>query len=203
MIIIIDGQPLAGSGIGGDNLEEILMELREHHLPADRVVGEVRLNGKSYSEDMPHAALEVTRGSIENLELITRTGEEIALHFLTHGSSVVTDLLASVPKITELFRLGDEEEANEHFLRFLETLQLLMGMLDGAGRTLGVSMLRVVEGHGTMSESLEKTSNILSPIMGVQEQSDWAYLADMLEYELAPELETFRILLPRLTTAAH
>ncbi len=156
MIISIDGSRIEEAGIEGQNLEDILACLQTHHLPPDRVIGEVLVNGKPYSEDMPHAALEVTRTEIDRLELVTRSPEEIALHFLRFGSTIMEDMLASLPQITEMFRLGDESEANEHYLRFLDALHLLVTMLERVSGVMDIHEDRVVEGCGTLTERWQR-----------------------------------------------
>ena len=198
MIIRIDQQDLGEQLVSGNNLEEILGNLQENHVPSDRMISEVHLNGKPYNEDVPHAAVEVSRQEIETLELLTITTEEIADHFLQNGPKLVNSQLDSLPKIIEMFRLGDEAEANEHFLRFLESLHLLINMLERVARVIGVRFDVPIDDHNSLEERLQNMADILSRLLQIQEQSDWIYLADILEYELIPELEALRDILPHL-----
>ena len=203
MNISIDGKVLDEAGVEGDNLEEILFDLQDRHVPKDRMVGDVMLNGKSYSEDVPHAAVEVSRSNIRTLELITRSSEEVALHFLGNAPNLIESLVESLPVITEMFRLGDESEANEHFLRFLESLHLLVSMLERVGHIMQLRFDQSSDGRESLDQRLQKLAEILTELLNIQEQSDWVYLADILEYELTPELEALRDLVPRLQSASH
>ena len=203
MNITIDGQPMAGTVVPGDNLEEILRELAENHVSGQRIIGEVRVNGMEYSEDTPHSAIEVGRQDINSLELFTRSAEEIALHFIKNGDRLMQALIETIPKITEMFRLGDESEANEHFLRFLETLHILVDMLDRSSRVMGFRSDAPVENHGTLRGRLDKLAETLTQLLRIQEQTDWIFLADILEYELTPELQALGELLPLLTKTGH
>ena len=203
MNITIDGQPMAGTVVPGDNLEEILRELAENHVSGQRIIGEVRVNGREYSEDTPHSAIEVGRQDINSLELFTRSAEEIALHFIKNGDRLMQALIETIPKITEMFRLGDESEANEHFLRFLETLHILVDMLDRSSRVMGFRSDAPVENHGTLRGRLDKLAETLTQLLRIQEQTDWIFLADILEYELTPELQALGELLPLLTKTGH
>lgn len=203
MNITINGQELDSSTIDGKDLEEILGQIQEHHLPPDQIIGHVILNGDSYSEDMPHAALEVPREAIETLELTTLTPEEIAVHFIQNGDRLIEAQVEAIPKITEIFRLGDEAEANEHYLRFLESFHLLLNMLDQAIKTIGIPEEMILSGDQSVNDHLGKMSNIITQLLSVQEQTDWIYLADLLEYELLPALESMRALLPKLIQSGH
>lgn len=198
MIINIDGNPVEEGKIEGGNLEDILVELQQDHLPPNRLVGEVLLNGLSYSEDLPHAAVEVARSDIASLELVTRTPEEIALHFINNGALFIDAMLNSLPEISEMFRLGDEAEASEHYLRFLESLHLLISMLEKVSGVMDIHFDLPSGDHGSVDDRLEKLAQVLSQLARIQEETDWIYLADILEYELTPELEALRNMLPNL-----
>lgn len=201
--LTIDGDQLPASDITGANLEEIIGALMEHPRVANRVITQVLVNGSDYSEEVPHAALEVERGQIESLELVTHTAEDLSLHFLTHGHFFVNALREALPKIVDEFRLGDETEANEHFLSFLESLHLLLSMLEQAKLSMGLGDDISVGGKGSLNNFLDGLSATLESMTGLQEQSDWIYLADILEFELDNSLADLTELLPLLKNAGH
>lgn len=203
MIVLINGQNIDESRVVGSTLEEILADLQESFIPEDHIVREVRLNGATYQEDLPHAAIEIPRDTIQALELFLISSEEISIHFLAHSSLHINSLLEGIPKIAEMFRLGDEQEANEHYLRFLESLHLFVNMAEKASQTVGVNFDLPVGQRESLNERLTKLSATLSQMLSIQEQTDWVYLADLLEYELSPELEALCDLLPQLTSNAH
>ncbi|MDR2946312.1 MAG: hypothetical protein LBV79_06170, partial [Candidatus Adiutrix sp.] len=95
--LTIDGTNLAAGEVPGANLEEILTTLMEHPVVANRVITKVLLNGDIYSEEMPHAALEVDRGQIDSLELETHTAEDLSLHFLENGHYFVGAMREALP----------------------------------------------------------------------------------------------------------
>ena len=203
MIISVNGETIDSSQVEGMNLEEILFLIQKNHIPADHVVGDVQLNGRPYSEDAPHASVEVRREEIETLEVVTRSPEEIAHHFLANSPLLVDSLTESLPRIVEMFRLGDETEANEHYFRFLESLHLLVTMLDHVGRFIGLSYSQVHPETGSLNERLSKLARILTQLLEIQEQTDWVFLSDILEYELQPELESLRTIIPQLQVVGH
>jgi hypothetical protein len=202
MKILIDGRASAPDTIPGENLEEILSEIQDNCL-AGNIVGEVLLNGRAYNEDVPHAALEVSRSEIDSLELTTHSAEEIALHFIDHSHEIIGSMLDSLPKIVEIFRIGDETEASEHYLGFLETLQLLFSMLDSVGQTLQIDFNTQVDGKFTLNEKLIRLSDVMTELLRIQDENDWIYLADILEHELTKELEDFQVFLPRIRSKLH
>lgn len=201
--LTVDGNNLTAGDISGDNLEEILSTLMEHPVVANRVITKVLINGDQYSEEVPHAALEVERGQIDSLELVTHTAEDLCLHFLEHGHFFVQTLREALPKIVDEFRLGDEMEANEHFLGFLESLHLLISMLEQSKLSMGLGDEISVSDKGSLNDFLGGLGQTLSNMVSLQEQSDWIYLADVMEYELDSALADLIELMPLLKKAGH
>ena len=201
--LTVDGHCLTAGEISGANLEEILISLMEHPSVGNRFITKVLINGDHYSEEVPHAALEVERQEIDSLELITHSAEDLSLHFLDNGHYFVEALRQALPKIVEEFRLGDEMEANEHFLGFLESLHLLLSMLDQTRLTMGLGDDTEIGAHGSLNGFLDQLGEVLGNLAGLQEQSDWIYLADVLEYELDGALADLADFLPLLKKAGH
>ncbi len=201
--LTVDGTRLSATEINGTNLEEILMSLMEHPAVGNRFITKVLVNGDQYSEEVPHAALEVEREKIESLELVTHSAEDLSLHFLEHGGYFIDALRQALPKIVDEFRLGDEMEANEHFLAFLESLHLLIGMLEQTKLAIGLGDDLEVGPQGSLNGYLENLGATLDNLVNLQEQSDWIYLADVLEYELDGALGDLNEMLPLLKKAGH
>ncbi|UQZ90082.1 hypothetical protein C4J81_13065 [Deltaproteobacteria bacterium Smac51] len=202
-ILTVDGNNLTAKEITGANLEEILMNLMDHPSVNNRIITKVLVNGDSYSEEVPHAALEVERTTIESLELVTKSAEDLSLHFMENGHYFVDMLRKALPKIVEEFRMGDEVEANEHFLSFLESLHLVINMMEQTKVSMGLGDDIEVADKGSINNFMEKLSSTLSNLISIQEQSDWIYLADILEYELDNALCDLIDILPLMKKAGH
>jgi hypothetical protein len=128
MKILIDGSETLFSGSFG-NLEEVLQEILRDQISEEKVVWAVRLNGENYSEKAPHDARKIKIGDIHTLEIGTTDKTEICRSFLENSGMIFDDLRESVEKISGLFRMADEKEANRHFVKFLESYRDLLQML--------------------------------------------------------------------------
>ena len=201
--LTIDGREYKAAEISGANLEEILITLMEHPSTSGRIITSVVLNGEPYSEEVPHAALEVERGSISTLSLNTLTVEDMGLAFLKEGPKYIVALSEALPQIVETFRLGDEHEANEHFLNFLEALQLLMSMLEQTRNVLNLWQGGDEAASSELNRHLDGFLELLTNIITLQEQKDWIFLADVLEYELSDSLVRLSEILPQLSQGGH
>jgi hypothetical protein len=103
----------------------------------------------------------------------------------------------------ETFRLGDDHEANEHFLNFLEALQLLMSMLEQTRHVLNLWQGGDEENSSDLNGYLDSLVEVLNTLISLQEQKDWIFLADVLEYELSDSLRSLAEILPRLSQGGH
>jgi hypothetical protein len=201
--LTVDGLEMAASEVPGANLEEILLTIMEHPVTNGRIICSVVVNGSPYSEEVPHAALEVDRSSIASLSLDTLTLEDMGLNFLKTGPQYLSTLSEALPKIVESFRVGDEHEANEHFLNFLEALQLLMSMLEQTRHVLNLWQGADGENGSELTAYLDGRVEVLNTLISLQEQKDWIFLADVLEYELADSLKRLADILPTLGKGGH
>jgi hypothetical protein len=177
MKILIDGNEAPLSGSFG-SLEEVLQEILRNQISEEKIVWTVRLNGENYSEKAPHDARKIKIDDIYTLEIGTTDKTEICRSFLENGGMIFDDLCKSAEKISGLFRMADEKEANRHFIKFLESYRDLIQML-----RQGEGIIKL-----DFQEKLVSLEKIADEIIAAQEKGDWIMLADLLEYELAPLL---------------
>lgn len=197
MQITVDGKPLEG-GLRGANLEEMLVELSEEVLSGQRSFTEVKINGRPYNLEEMGPSEEILAGGITSLEVDTIEAQELARRFLLGADEFLGPLCQAVPAVAELFALEDEQEANERYLQLLESLQMFMQVLDAVKEILTLDLDAVREGHASARERLDKINQVLGELLSSQERQDWVLLADVLRYDLLPELEAWRRLMPRL-----
>jgi len=60
-----------------------------------------------------------------------------------------------------------------------------------------------VNTQGSLNDYLTRLVQILNTLVSLQEQSDWIYLADVLEFELDQALAELIDLMPLLKKAGH
>jgi len=178
MKILIDGAQMTLSH-SFSNLEEILQEILENQINQERTVWTVRLNGESYSEEKPHDTRQIKTGDIHTLEIGTMDKIEISRSFLENSGLMMDNLCECLEKISGLFRMAGEKEANTHFIRFLESYQDLIHMLRQCEEILKLDL----------QEKLVPLEKLFDAIIVTQEKEDWFMLADLLEYELVPLLK--------------
>ena len=180
------------------NLEEILLNAIAEHVKPGHEVTTIRLNGGLYTEESPRDAAGVQLSDIHTLEIETAAREHVARQFLEYGVGQLGVMMQAAERISELFRIGDEGEANKHLAEFLESLRLLMEMLVKGEEILQADLSAVPFRGGTLEAGLQQLSEMMDRMIRVQEGEDWMVLADLVEYELVPLLNGWKEVLPAL-----
>ncbi len=201
MEIVLDGKPLDGE-LTGANLQEMLGDLSQRWMADDRTLREVLINGRPYQEKLDGPADHLPREQVERLEVETIDARELALAFMGQGEAFVSPMAAAVEHIAELFRVSDEKEANEQYLQLLENLQLFLQALGQCQQVLQLDLNRAIEGAATAAEHTERLASLVGDLLAAQEEQDWILLADVLEYDLLPELQAWQRLMPQLREQA-
>jgi len=189
MEISLDRKSIELEGPQDNNLEEILTRVMSEHVQLGKVITGVRLNGTGYSEKNPHDAVNIPLKDIRTLEIDTMSAEEMARHFFENGEQYLDILIKGGEKISELFRIADETEANEHYAEYLENLRLFLQMIAESKEAFHLNFSAIPFQNATVGDEVRKLSNVMDQMLKVQENEDWVMLADLLEYELIPLLK--------------
>ena len=203
MEVYLDTRPLEEMAINGGNLEDMLVDIMSFHIPPDRVLSEVKVDGLTYSEKKSQDAAFLERRAINRLDLVTIPAAALAEVLLDSGPGHLRVLIEAASKMADEFRLNDEAEANEKFVVFLQAMQDFFSFLGQALDVLAIPMSRVnVEGLSAQ-ERLQALTDVLTAMSQRQDEGDWILLADTIEYELMPVLNDWLVILTRVKGAAH
>jgi hypothetical protein len=201
MEVWLNGRLLDGETAGG-TLQEILENMVAQTMGDDATMSEVRINGVPYSLKDMGPADRMGRVGIARLEVETVSSRQVALHFLANSEAFLGPIMEAVLQVAELFRVSDEREANQQYLRLLESVQLFLQTLDMARQTLSLDFGRVSWGGMSAEQRLKKLSSLVQELLGAQESQDWILLADVLQYDLIEELKGWLEHLPALRAQA-
>lgn len=203
MEIFIDSQPLANVGLQMDNLEQVLEAVVNRHLPSDRTVTEILINGQTYSESRPRDAANIGYGDIDRLDILTIETADLAKLMLNTGPGNLESLRLAATKVSEMFRVDDPEEANSQFFIFLEALQDFFLFLSQVLEAMAMPLSELEAEGLSATAKLNELSELLSDIRDRQDEQDWVLLADLLEYELAPLLDDWATILVETRKVIH
>jgi hypothetical protein len=201
MEVLVDGKPFAGE-LAGASLQELLEDLCARAMDQSESLREVRVNGAQFDAQSLGPADQLPASRVERLEVDTIPVREMAVHFLSNAEAYLHAIDQGVGRVAELFRVSDEQEASEQYLMVLESLQLFVQMLSGCRDVLELDFEAADHNGVTISQHLDRLAALVRDLLSAQEQEDWVLLADVLQYDLAAELKTWRGLIPGLKEQA-
>lgn len=191
MNITINGSRVSRSMGHAENLEEVLLDLSDHTIPRNQLVGSVMVNGNEFSEIFPGQAREISSVHINDLAITTVSLEQFAKAAIQDSVKFISDIIASVTEAAELFRMFDETEANEKMSRIIDPLRALVSFISSMRNDLKWDFdNEYVNGH-SLSEQWDKMNSVIDELKSTQEEGDWILYADLLEYELIPVLNAW------------
>lgn len=193
MEVVLDGVRLEVEP-RGETLQDVIQYLLDNEIGSDRALKGVLVNGAPYSVAEMGPATAMPVAEVESLEIETALAREVAMDFMAQAPVYLGAISQAVSAVAELFRVADERDASEQYIAVLESLQLFLSMLEESRRLLQLDLALVVHQEKTAAESLESLSALIKKLLDAQEKEDWVLLADLLEYDLAPELDNWSTL---------
>lgn len=187
MEVLIDGKRMENEP-EGENLQQIMQFIMTNWVSPDRALRELKVNGDFFKEAEMGPVETIARQTVAHLEVETSAGEDLARDFLSAAEDYPPAIAQAVSQVAELFRVSDEREASERYINVLETLQLFLTMLEESRRMLDLDLATIAYKGRTVADALSRLSELIKELLSAQESEDWVLLADLLEYDLKPEL---------------
>lgn len=202
MRVTINEQPLQVNLGHLGNLEEVLVEVAENHIPAGEQLFQVKVNGSLFSERYPRESRYIDLETVNQLDINTVTDQELAQAILTGSAQQADILITALEQGAMLFRLSDENEANFYYAQVLDSLRWLLQIGQIGGQVLETDLIDLTPSDGQGIENFLTTlDDLLNEMTRVHQDSDFILLADLMEYELLPAVVEWKNLLSQLRTS--
>ncbi len=188
MLIEIDGKKVDNFSFDDvSNLEELIYEIMENYVPGDRLITEVKINDITFSERWPGEAKVIPLDKIYKIEFLTKPLSFVAEKLLEDLPNRIDEITNGLKEAAELYRVADEQEANLNFVKVVTTLRDFINFITQLKR---VDIIKWDELD--LEEDYEKLIKLMDEMLDVQEDEDWILLADLIEYELAPLMDSWK-----------
>lgn len=188
MNCMVDGMVRNVQG-GAGGVGNVISILNREFAESGKVVSSLRVNGEEFfgdEEELGYGA------DVSSLEITTDTPANLAVKALVSGQEYIEDLRDFLLKTVDLFRTGDETRGKEYFVESVQGLQWLVRMVGYIGQILRLDFDRITHESCTLGQIVQHLNQICADILGAQEKGDHVLLADLLEYELAPQIAQWR-----------
>ena len=195
MKLLINGKEETAS-CTGETLGDFLVHIEKGGVVQGNVVRSVKLNGQESSPDSS-----VTRKTplleIKTLEIEVSTLSDVVDKNIENADAYLIRLIPGIERSVELFRMGNEQEANQFFINIIDGIDWLSQVLDMILAAKAISPDTVFDGK-SIQDRRASLVDFTQQMVDANKNKDWILLADVLEYEILPYYQEWLDLLPQL-----
>ena len=198
MKLLINGKEETLAFIG-ETLGDFIVHVEQGGVAQGNVVRSVKLNGQESSSDSAltrHTPL----SEIETLEVEVSTLSGIINKNIENADAYLLRLIPGIEKAVELFRTGNEQEANQFFINIIDGMDWLSQVLDMILAAKKVSPDTVIGGK-SIEDRRASLVDFTQQMVDANKNKDWVLLADLLEYEILPYYKEWSDFLPQFRSS--
>ncbi len=195
MKVSINGAQQQESDFNGETLGDILDSIVKQ--TPGSYIRRIWLDEKESSADDPNA-LQKIPSDIQSLEVELANLKDLVATNLANALDYLQKLIPGFENAADLFRTGNEQEANKYYLQILDGIEWFSQVVN--------IIMKPDEGEvvlpGAENENLqarqEKLTDLMSQMLEANQNQDWVLLADVLEYEMVPFYKDWEKILSKL-----
>jgi hypothetical protein len=195
MKVSINGVEQEESDFKGDTLGAMLDSMVKK--TPGSYIRRMWLDGKESPSD-DREALQKIPSDIDSLEVELANLKDLVATNIANALDYLKKLIPGFEQAADLFRTGNEQEANKYYLQILDGI-------DWFSQVVSVIM-EPDEGETELpdadGESLQvrqkKLTDLMNQMLEANQNKDWVLLADILEYEMVPFYKDWENILSKL-----
>ena len=193
MKVLVNGKEETISFMG-ETLGDLLSHIEKIGVAQGNVVRSIKINGKESSSDSSEAQ-RTQISEIATLEVEISTLADMINKNIDNADAYLIRLIPGIEKSVELFRVGNEQEANKFFVKIVDGIDWFSQVLDIILTAKEISPDTVFEGK-SIQDRRTSLVDLTQQMVDANKNQDWVLLADLLEYEILPYYQEWSNLLP-------
>lgn len=193
MKVLVNGKKETISFMG-ETLGDLLSHIEKVGVAQGNVVRSIKIDGQESSPDSSEAQ-RTQISEIATLELEISTLADMINKNIENADAYLIRLIPGIEKSVELFRIGNEQEANKFFVKIVDGIDWFSQVLDIILTAKEISPETVFEGK-SIQDRRTSLVGLTQQMVDANKNQDWVLLADLLEYEILPYYQEWSNLLP-------
>ena len=193
MKLLINGKEEIVSFMG-ETLGDLLSHIETKGVAQGNVIRSMKINGQESSADSS-VVRKTPFSEIKILEIEISTLSGIINKNIDNADAYLIRLIPGIEKSVELFRMGNEQEANKFFINIIDGIDWLSQVLDMILAAKAISPDTVFGGK-SIQDRRTSLVGFTQQMVDANKNQDWVLLADLLEYEILPYYQEGSELLP-------
>jgi len=193
MKVLVNGKEETISFMG-ETLGDLLSHIEKIGVTQGNVVRSIKIDGQESSPDSSEAQrMQISK--IATLEVEISTLADMINKNIDNADAYLIRLIPGIEKSVELFRIGNEQEANKFFVKIVDGIDWFSQVLDIILTAKEISPDTVFEGK-SIQDRRTSLVDLTQQMVDANKNQDWVLLADLLEYEILPYYQEWSNLLP-------
>ena len=193
MKVLVNGKEETISFMG-ETLGDLLSHIEKVGVAQGNVVRSIKIDGQESSPDSSEAQ-RTQISEIATLEVEISTLADMINKNIENADAYLIRLIPGIEKSVELFRVGNEQEANKFFVKIVDGIDWFSQVLDIILTAKEISPETVFEGK-SIQDRRTSLVGMTQQMVDANKNQDWVLLADLLEYEILPYYQEWSNLLP-------
>ncbi|MFT4577226.1 MAG: hypothetical protein ACI8PD_000102 [Nitrospinales bacterium] len=195
MKVSINGVDQEESDFKGDTLGAILDSM-EKKSPGS-YIRRMWLDGKESPSD-DREALQTKPSDIDSLKVELANLKDLVATNLANALDYLKKLIPGFQQAADLFRAGNEQEANKYYLKILDGIDWFSQVVSIImNPDEGEIELPDADDENLLARQI-KLTDLMSQMLEANQNQDWVLLADILEYEMLPFYKDWENILSKL-----
>ena len=190
MKISINGAEMQDPSFQGETMEEVMNAIVKSR--QNSYIRRVWLDGQEVSSDSQDI-LKTSPTSVGLLELELAELQDLLANNLTNAKDYLVRLIPGFQKAADLFRMGNEQEANQYYLQVLDGIEWFSQVV-----IIIVSTQENKSEEKSLEERQKKLTDLMSQMLEANQNQDWVLMADLMEYEMIPFYKDWEAVLSRI-----
>lgn len=157
----------------------------------------VRVDGKETEFGDPTVRSLPTSG-IDQVEVEFVTLPGMVDRNLDNAQDYLSRLLPGLETASELFRTGNEQEANQFFLNIIDGMDWFSEVVDSVIQAKNLELSDTRFQGKSLLERKNQFLDLIKQIVEAKKNKDWVLVADLLEYEILPYYKDWDAVLPEI-----
>ena len=121
--------------------------------------------------------------------------QDLVANNLTNAKEYLEKLVPGFQKAADLFRMGNEQEANQYYLQILDGIDWFSQVI----LTIVNAQVDIFK-EQTLEERQKKLTEFMAQMLEANQNQDWVLMADLLEYEMIPFYKDWQEVLSQIET---
>ena len=171
-------------------------------IPEGRAIKSIDINGTQYDDLMLNTdkSRAFKLGDGDEIKIKTMSQLELLSGSLDAAITFLNEFKAGIVKTTDEIRWGNSAGGFNNFSEYLKGLATFVQIMEKISEFLKIDYNNLVYGGKSIQSYFNELERILSSVLSTQVEQDYVMLADIVEFELKPNIDIWGDILEDMKT---